>query len=311
MSAQLDEFRAARDAATARLLGTDRVDGTVETKQPAPAAAGPAGNAIPVRLEADAGTELRVRVYPDDVHIDTHEPGLTEDEERGGSISGSRSAMRAPGGDQPSESSGRGSSSSIGFGAPRAAWIARRAESSGGQSPSRRRDEAWTRAAHTQVLPDRWVAIGYREDNRVVTVWGKPIPDTLATGPSPQSTNVIEDNGLPPVDEGMRWMIDFDAAEAVGMALRIPLTDEQARCGFERVVVVGIKASLDGSASAARLARLFDAHHYTDGLAFVEQNVPTNNTAEAVVRLQLERPRCGGHFRDRAGGLARSAWFRW
>src|SRR4030095_8361451 len=50
--------------------------------------AGPARPAVlfPVRLEtrfftlADGSSELRVRVYPDNVHIDSHEPGLTVDE---------------------------------------------------------------------------------------------------------------------------------------------------------------------------------------------------------------------------------------
>jgi hypothetical protein len=41
---------------------------------------------FPVRLEtrffvqADGGSELRVRVYPDNVHIDSHEPELTAEE---------------------------------------------------------------------------------------------------------------------------------------------------------------------------------------------------------------------------------------
>src|SRR5262245_15080889 len=53
-----------------------------------PLSSGPARPAVlhPVRLEerffprADGSAELRVRVYPDKVHIDSHEPGLTADE---------------------------------------------------------------------------------------------------------------------------------------------------------------------------------------------------------------------------------------
>ena len=281
LSAQLEEFRAARDAATARLLGTDRANGTVETQSPL--------LLLPVRLEtrflparSGVGAQLRVRVYPDDVHIDTHEPGLTEDEERWGRHFWEQVGNAAAGGTEAERRQREWQQLVDRFSAQRAAWITRVLNPAAPVSITRRQ-EAWTRAARTQVLPDRWVAVGYREDQPVVTVWGKPIPDSLATGPSPasQSTPAGENRELPPVDEDMRWMIDFDAAEAKGMALRIPLTDEQARCGFERLVVVGIKASVDAEGSARRLSGLLDAHHYTNGLAIVPQNVATNNTAEA------------------------------
>ncbi|MFZ1803642.1 MAG: hypothetical protein WAU05_06940 [Nitrospira sp.] len=86
---------------------------------------------------------------------------------------------------------------------------------------------------------------------------------------------------MPPVDDGMKWITDFDTAESIGMGLRIPITEEDAQAGFDRIVVLGLKASWDAPTTADRLVRLFDAHHYTGSLALVEQQVPTNNTAEA------------------------------
>ena len=83
-------------------------------------------------------------------------------------------------------------------------------------------------------------------------------------------------DNLPPVDEGLRWMLDFEAAVAAGMGMRVSLADDLARNGFERLLVVGIKATLDAQASGTRLTALFDAQHYTHDLAFVPQNTPTN-----------------------------------
>ena len=38
---------------------------------------------------------------------------------------------------------------------------------------------------------------------------------------------------------------EFDTAESIGMGLRIPVTDEDAQAGFDRIVVLGLKASWD------------------------------------------------------------------
>lgn len=50
---------------------------------------------------------------------------------------------------------------------------------------------------------------------------------------------------------------------------------------FERLVVLGVKTSMDPDEGTRRLRDLFDSHHYTDGLAFLRQGTPTNNAEEA------------------------------
>ena len=279
LSAQVDEYRAARDAATARLLGTDRLSGTVATGHPL--------LLFPVRLETrfaarrtGPGTDLLLRVYPDDIHLDSHEPALTEEEERRGKEFWAHVAATPASADRQEQIRQGWQRLTEQFGTPRAAWIAHVLDPAQGGTVTRR-DDSWTRAPRTQALPDRWVAIGYRNDAARLTAWGNPIPETVAVGPDPRSTGPVAGDGLPPVDEGMKWITDFDTAESIGMGLRIPLTDEDAQAGFDRIVVLGLKAAWDAATTANKLGQLLDAHHYTGGLALVEQQVPTNNTAEA------------------------------
>ncbi len=279
LSAQVDDHRAARDAATARLLGTDRLSGTVATTHPL--------LLFPVRVETrfaarrtGPGTDLLLRVYPDDIHLDSHEPALTEEEERRGKEFWAHVAA-APAGSERQEHIRQGwQRLTEQFDRARAAWIAHLLDPAQAGTVTRRND-SWTRAPHTQMLPDRWVAIGYRGEAASITAWGKPIPETVAVGPDPRSAGPLGDNGMPPVDEGIRWITDFDVAESIGMGLRIPIKEEDARAGFDRIVVLGLKASWDAPTTAGRLVHLFDAHHYTGGLALVEQLVPTNNSADS------------------------------
>jgi hypothetical protein len=151
-----------------------------------------------------------------------------------------------------------------------------------------RRPESWTKSARAKLLPDRWVAIAEWEDagstSHRTAVAGEAIPDPLQVGPGLESvaeellSETLESDS--PAAEGTEWLVDFQEAENVGMALRLPLgalAGFDHRRGFDRLSVVGVKASMNASETPNALGDLLDAHHYTDGLSFVEQGTPTNN----------------------------------
>lgn len=258
---------------------------------------------LPVRLETRfRKDELLVRIYPDDIHADTHERDLTDVEEEAGRRFWEESWRAA---DDRALLEKAWAALAEGFGPYRAAWIARALEPENpGDRPAspvpdgeelpvapvfpevRGRADVWARVPRTRMLPDRWVALGYRGGNRVVTAWGEPVPDTLAVGPDPNATPT--DDGLP-FDDGMRWMVDFGEAERVGMGLRVPLTGSLAS-GLDRLVVLGVKASLDPAASAERLGAQLEAHHYTQGLGLVPQGTPTNNTTDEPSGFAAREP---------------------
>lgn len=257
---------------------------------------------LPVRIEtrfvpkASDGTDLLIRVYTDDVYNDTHEPELTESEMKWGQHFWKRSWHASTNEARQKQAWAQLAER---FGSQRAAWIALQLEPENqSDRPSApvpddqplnpepvfpqvaNRDHSWTRAPHTRVLPDHWVAIGYKDGKHIFEERGNPIPAILPTGPSPTAriTNTRDDE--PIIDAGMLWMIDFEEAVKLGMGFRIPLTMEQANAGLDLLVVLGVKTSLDSNKSAQLLESLLDSHHYIDSLSLVLKGTPTNNTQE-------------------------------
>jgi hypothetical protein len=304
LSERIAAAEAERDTADAEF---ERLDGGVLGELPAtdrPLAL------LPVRLETrfvrtEDGEELRVRVFPDDIHVDTHEPGLTVDERIRGEAFWEQTWRAGGGTDATAEARRRQAWTQLAqrFDPSRATWIAWTLRPTNLSDlppdpvdddapfsvepafPDRPgRDDSWTRPPLVRALPDRWVLLGYRGDARVLLEFGAPIPTDLAAGPDPAAPppdDPTEDAFL--TDEGMRWLVDFDAAVDAGMGLRIPLQPGDSERGFDRLLVVGVRGGDRerdgvGAASSEPLEALLLAQLYTSGLAFVPHNAPTNNT---------------------------------
>lgn len=247
---------------------------------------------LPVRMETHfqrnrEGTDLLVRIYPDDLHVEVHEPELTEEEVQAGKSFwlATIDAEAGPDDERRQVQLAAWRQLAVRFDPERAAWIAHALtpEINGGgptfREPPLHKDE-WTRAPHTRTLPDRWVIQAYADGERIFRVWGGPVPDPLPVGPSPEADIPEPAEGTPAIDPGMRWMFDFEEAESVGMGIRIPLGFGETP-HIDLLLALGVKASVTEQESAERMTTLLDGHHYGGGLAFVRQGSPTNNTAAA------------------------------
>ena len=258
---------------------------------------------LPVRLETkfmvtpSGRRELWVRIFPDDIAVETHEEPLTHDEVNAGKTFWEET-WRAGADAAGEEAAWRLLVSK--FGAPRAAWVATVMEPQG-QRPIERlpdgkplepppvfpepalNEAPWSRAPRTRVLPDCFVITAYIGGAKMHEVVGRPIPDPLVLGPDPTATGQGFDEAETDlhVDPALEWLTDFGKAEAVGMAVRIPLTVDEAERGFDRLLALGLRFSADPAEAQKRVEQLFDSHHYTDGLAIVRQGTPTNNTEAA------------------------------
>jgi hypothetical protein len=234
---------------------------------------------LPVRIETRfQGSELWLRVYPDDVHINSFEPELTADESAARATYLSAKANGTQAAQQAFAAMARQ------YGGTRAAWIASANAQAG------RKAAQWTRAPFTNVLPERWIVMGYQSTTGPgqVLFIGSPIADSLPVGPAPNGPGLT-------TDEGMRWIGDFTRAIQAGMACRIPLTGAQTR-GFARIVVLGLRTDLTPAQALARLSDLVRAHHYTDGIELMPHGAPTNNTQDASSALSTHDPNYAALF---------------
>jgi hypothetical protein len=225
---------------------------------------------LPMRLETRfIGNELLVRIYPDLVSINSHDPRFTQAE-----LAAGRTYLNAPADPEDPKAAWRELARQ--FGPERAAWIVIELRRLGpGRVPLLKPEtEGWFHAPRVDALPRQFCVYLYRGNARVRDpILGRVISTPLTMLSSPDATGLFEGSA--------KWVADFTAAEEAGMAVRVPdLTPQDKAEGFSRVVVVGLRA---GGAAAGQtvVQALIDAHHYTNGLAFLRYGTPTNNTQQA------------------------------
>ncbi|MBB5717064.1 hypothetical protein [Sphingomonas aerophila] len=246
---------------------------------------------LPVRIETrfdDTGTNLRIRVYPDEIHVDRLDRGLSPEEAAAGQAYWN--ALWAAGGAAAAQAAQAGAWKLLleATGASRSHWVARAmtpanmADLGTGAPAFPTPGPRGSGAGLARLLPDRFVAIADQGGTRS-RAFGSAIPPEVRIGLLSQDEEaMVEQDGLK-ILPGTEWLADYDAAASMGLALTLPL----ARPGkVDRLVVAGVMRSRDPAEAAADLSQLLDAHWSSDGFAFLPQGTPTNNTESARAAWQ-------------------------
>src|SRR5690606_2785189 len=253
---------------------------------------------FPVRLATvfNAPNQFWIRVFPDEIAVETHEEVLSESEVEEGKVYWRHFADA----DTEEDKVQAWDVLCRSFSAERAAYIALELTPTNiGSNPLGddlvfptvpTQPDTWSKQPATHVMPDAFRIHAVANDGTELVYDMNPIPDELKMGidpalgeedgPSFDQTNIGGLQNELTADESVDWMIDFDAAIEKGMGARINITEAQYAQGFKRILVVGVKSTLAAEDAKHRLEQLLINHHYTDGLSILKQGTNTNNTED-------------------------------
>ncbi|MEO1447946.1 MAG: hypothetical protein AAFV07_00365 [Bacteroidota bacterium] len=245
---------------------------------------------LPVIEDVD---ELWIRIFPDDIAINTHEKALTPAEIEAGKIFWQNMWAAF---DEAAEEIGAWRGLVSGRSPERSAWIAREMTPTNPQDKPTDPDapivdpvfpeplqkpDSWTEMPVSRVMPDKFVVRLYN-GSAFREVVGNRVPDPLPVSfdPIDPTAGLNNADGKLELPDKLRWVQDFEEAEKVGMGIRVPLYGQE-RMGFTRMLVLGVKASADEVEGKELIEELFDNHHFTSGsISILPQGTPTNNTEQ-------------------------------
>jgi hypothetical protein len=134
-----------------------------------------------------------------------------------------------------------------------------------------------------RLLPHHWTAYAFRGDELMFEQSGAAIatdlPASLAVAPAG-----VPADGL----DIRRWLIDFDVAVKVGMAMRIHLED--ADPVIDQLFVLGVNAETSARKTAEQIEAVFAAHAASRSLGFLSVGAQTNNTAQGRAAWSASEP---------------------
>ena len=136
--------------------------------------------------------ELRVRIFPDQIHLDSHEPELTAYERTAGEAYW-RARFATP--DPDARPTSPWADLCGGVEPSRAVWVVEALtplnldQLDGSVAPefpaTPARDAEWSVAARAVALPRRWLVVGRRDGAEVLRAWTAEVADRLDVSPAP------------------------------------------------------------------------------------------------------------------------------
>ncbi len=244
---------------------------------------------FPVKIETKyfnldtPNPQLWIRIFPDDICIDTFENQLTEEEvtyleQYYQILDGSEDEKELKAWQQLVEK----------VGVSRAAYLQSLGDkyNTVGLKP-----HDWSNPPQCRTMPDFFeVRLYHKEINNDIEEHvlykrkaGRLIPSPLVVGPNPISEDQIDNTNFDETAFGpeAKWLFNPQEAEDKGMLIKVDLNDlspGKIEEGFSRVMVLGIRTASSHLQDISSLESLVDHHHYTNGLKILPNGIPTNNT---------------------------------